>query len=220
MPDPSNKKIMVKVKKPLKKTDPTKDSIGSKKIDVKNLKKTINETATRKDSLDVYNSGNQRASFYEKAGYKKERTRPFDKEKLNQNDIDERSFKSVKYNEDKPITNVIRNGVSKQETLNTSDYVKKIDKHKYAQRDNVTKDVNLDAPMGLKDSRIQPKETITYTKGTDIATIETYYKPSDKKPTNKNSSKPKIMVKVKRKTPIKKVNKTGSNILKKGSYLN
>jgi hypothetical protein len=186
MPDPV-KKIMVKVKKP------------------------ANETATRQDSLDTYNSSNARNDFYRKSGYTEDAPKTFNKTKQNQSDIDEIAYKSIDYNKDKSNANVIRNGVSTKEKLNPKDYAKKVDKHKYDQRDNITQDVNMDAPMGRKDSRMQPKETITFRKGTDIASVEQYTNPLEKK----TDTKPKIMVKVKRTIPVKK---TDSEILKKGSY--
>ncbi|WP_395073885.1 hypothetical protein [Flavobacterium sp.] len=192
MPNPV-KKIMVKVKRPL------------------------NETASRKDSLDTHKSSSERNDFYRKAGYTEDAPKLFDKTKQNQSDIDELAYKSVDYKKDKPTTNIIRNGVTTKEALNPNDYAKKVDKHKYDQRDNVTQDVNMDAPMGRKDSRMQPTETITFRKGTDIASVDQYQKPSEKK---------KVMVKVKRKiTTNKPVAKNNSNekeeseILKKGSYL-
>lgn len=187
-----------------------------KKIMVK-IKKPLNETATRQDSLDTYNSSNERNDFYRKAGYTEESIKKFDKSKQNQSDIDELAYKSVNYNKDKATTNVIRNGITKKEKLDPKDYVKKIDKHKYDQRDNVTQDVNMDAPMGRKDSRIQPKETVTFRKGTDIVSVDQYDNPLEKKP--------KVMVKIKNPNLLKKNNnnnnleKKESEILKKGSYL-
>jgi len=189
------------------------------------VKKTINETATRQDSLDTHNSSNARNDFYRKAGYTEDAPKKFDKVKQNQNDIDEMAYKSVDFNKDKPKTNVIRNGVSTKEALKPSDYAKQIDKHKYDQRDNVTQDVNMDAPMGRKDSRMQPSATITFRKGTDIASVDQYDKPADKKQVSK--PKPKIMVKVKKAVVVdneKKEKKQGikdneeSEVFKKGSY--
>lgn len=192
MPDPV-KKIMVKVKKP------------------------INETASRQDSLDVFESSSKRNKFYRESGYVEDIPKKFDKTKQNQSDIDELAYKSVNYNKDKPTTNIIKDGLSKKEALNPKDYAKKIDKHKYEQRDNVTQDINMDAPVGRKDSRIQPKETITFRKGTDIASIDQYVNPLEKKP--------KVMVKLKKQNTIKKpivssnTKKEEFDVLKKGSYL-
>jgi hypothetical protein len=185
-----------------------------KKIMVK-IKKPLNETATRQDSLDTYNSSNARNDFYRKERYTEDSPKNFDKSKQNQSDIDEIAFKSVDYNKDKSTTNLIRNGKTTKEKLDPKDYVKKIDKHKYDQRDNVTQDVNMDAPMGRKDSRIQPKETITFRKGTDIVSVDQYDNPLEKRP--------KVMVKIKNPKLLKKNNnnleKKESEILKKGSYL-
>ena len=186
------------------------------------VKKVTNETATKKDSLDTYSSSQERNEFYRKSGYTEDKPRKFDKSKLNQNDIDEAAFKSVDYKKDKPTTNITKGGKEAFGSLDPKEYAKKIDKHKYEQYDNITNDVNMDSPMGRKDSRIQPVETITFRKGTDIASVEQYQKPADKK---------KVMVKVKRKpapvkpAPIKVVVKRNtepkeeSEILKKGSYL-
>lgn len=186
-----------------------------KKVLVK-VKKRLNETATKKDSLDTHNSSQERNEFYRKSGYTEETPKKFDKSKLNQSDVDESAFKSINYKKDKNITtNVIRNGSEKKEILTTGDYVKKIDKHKYTQRDNITYDVNMDAPPGLKDSRIQPTETITFKKGSDIANIDQYQKPLE--------NKKKVMVKVKKKqatkAPIQSTQIERPEILKKGSYL-
>lgn len=187
---------------------------GVKKIMVKIKKKPLNETATRQDSLDTYNSSNARNDFYRKSGYTEDAPKPFNKEKQNQSDIDEIAYKSVDYKKDKASTNVIRNGVTTKEALQPSEYAKKVDKHRYDQRDNITQDVNLDAPMGRKDSRMQPKETVTFRKGTDIASVDQYVNPLEKKA--------KVMVKIKKTSPVKKqVNtseKEESEVLKKGSY--
>lgn len=187
---------------------------GVKKIMVKIKKKPLNETATRQDSLDTYNSSNARNDFYRKSGYTEDAPKPFNKEKQNQSDIDEVAYNSIASKKDKASTNVIRNGVTTKEALQPSDYAKKVDKHKYDQRDNITQDVNLDAPMGRKDSRMQPKETVTFRKGTDIASVDQYVNPLEKKA--------KVMVKIKKTSPVKKqVNtseKEESEVLKKGSY--
>jgi hypothetical protein len=178
--------------------------IDPKKKSTEKIKLKNKEIATRKDSLDVYNSSKERNEAYRKSGYTEDAPKKFDKSKQNQNVNDEAGYNSVNALKDKKAINVTRGGVTNKEALDPKEYAEKIDKYKYKQRDNVTADVNMDVPMGRKDSRMQPKETIVFRKGTDIASVDQYQDPTTVKKNvvkNTSTSGPKKEV-IKRKAPI------------------